>query len=127
MTHHCHALGCARTVPPKLLFCAPHWRTVPINLQRLIWATYVPGQEARKDPTAVYLAAQTYVVNFVASREGKLSAREAVDRTLGAFRIQLERGDLSVEDVAVLARYEPTVFKGALDLMKEILRQRAVR
>lgn len=58
MSHTCHAHGCKRTVPPKMLMCLKHWKMVPKFAQDEIWATYVPGQEIRKDPSDAYLKAQ---------------------------------------------------------------------
>lgn len=69
--HTCHADGCNVEVPPKLLMCAPHWRMVPKALQRRVWATYVPGQEVRKDPTSEYLEAMRAAVAAVAEQEGR--------------------------------------------------------
>lgn len=71
MTHACHATGCKRLVPPKLLFCIEHWRMVPYSLQQEVWATYVPGQEIRKDPTDEYLEVQRRAVEAVERREGR--------------------------------------------------------
>lgn len=31
--HHCHAVGCKKSVPPRLLMCKPHWALVPVELQ----------------------------------------------------------------------------------------------
>ena len=70
MTHTCHAINCTNTVPPKLLMCRSHWRKVPKALQKAIWSTYVTGQEARKDPTALYLMVQNVTVGVVAVTEG---------------------------------------------------------
>jgi hypothetical protein len=67
--HHCHARGCEKEVPPKLLMCLPHWRMVPRDLQRAVWATYVPGQEVRKDPTPEYIQAHLAAVEAVARKE----------------------------------------------------------
>lgn len=72
MSHGCHAIGCEKAVPPKMLFCLKHWRMVDADIQRLVWATYVPGQESRKDPTVRYLIVQSMAVAWVAGREGKL-------------------------------------------------------
>lgn len=60
--HRCHAIDCTEPVPPKMLMCREHWRMVPAALKRRVWATYVPGQEVRKDPTAEYLAAHIAAV-----------------------------------------------------------------
>lgn len=70
MPHHCHAFGCKNTVSPKKLMCLKHWRMVPAAIQKAVWATYVPGQETRKDPTRVYLLAQRAAVWCVFVEEG---------------------------------------------------------
>ena len=67
--HHCHADGCDVAVPPKLLMCGRHWRLVPARLKARVWATYVPGQERRKDPTAEYLEAARAAIAAVADVE----------------------------------------------------------
>jgi hypothetical protein len=54
-----------------MLMCLKHWRMVPRVLQRRIWATYVPGQEIRKNPTAEYMEAQRAAVRAVEEREGR--------------------------------------------------------
>ncbi len=73
MIHICHAIGCNVQVPPKLLMCLRHWKLVPRDLQRAVWATYVPGQEIRKDLTDEYLDVQRRAVEAVARREGRLT------------------------------------------------------
>ena len=67
--HLCHAVGCERAVPPRYLMCSAHWGMVPHHLQQRVWATYVRGQEVRKDPTPEYLAAARAAINAVAARE----------------------------------------------------------
>lgn len=74
MAHTCHAVGCSRRVPPKMLCCAYHWHMVPFAIQRAVWKAYVPGQETRKDPTDEYMAAHCRAVAAVARKEGKLKA-----------------------------------------------------
>lgn len=69
--HTCHAEGCTAAVPPRLLMCARHWRMVPRAMQSALWAVYVPGQEARKDPTREYLAAARRCIDAVATAEGR--------------------------------------------------------
>lgn len=77
MTRHtCHATGCTTVVPPAKFMCLRHWRMVPRKMQQAIWATYVPGQEIRKDPTPEYLDAATSAVRYVAERE---RSREVAD------------------------------------------------
>lgn len=67
--HLCHAKGCEKEVPPARLMCLAHWRMVPRPLQNRVWATYCPGQEIRKDPSAEYLEAMNAAINAVAARE----------------------------------------------------------
>lgn len=69
MRHTCHALGCEKPVPPKMLMCLKHWRMVPRLMQSRIWATYRPGQEIDKNPSGEYLDAQSAAVRAVAARE----------------------------------------------------------
>lgn len=57
MTHLCHWKNCRVPVPPRMWGCKAHWLRLPKHLRELIWATYVPGQENRKDPSPAYLAA----------------------------------------------------------------------
>lgn len=33
MKHTCHALGCKRACPPRMLMCGPCWALVPRDLQ----------------------------------------------------------------------------------------------
>lgn len=53
-----------------MLMCPRHWRMVPKPLQRAVWATYVDGQEDRKDPSAAYIEAALAAVAAVAKAEG---------------------------------------------------------
>lgn len=69
--HTCHARGCSTRVPPRLLMCPTHWRQVPRELQRRVWATYVNGQEIRKDPTREYLDAAGDAIAAVVRREAR--------------------------------------------------------
>ena len=63
--HTCHATGCDRAVPPKMFMCRPHWYRLTKAHRDAIWATYVPGQESRKDPTAAYLAAAQDAIRYL--------------------------------------------------------------
>lgn len=69
--HTCHAKGCNREVPPKLLMCTAHWRMVPRDLQRKVWLHYVPGQEIKKNPTREYLEVMRAAIQAVAMKEGR--------------------------------------------------------
>jgi len=63
--HPCHAIGCTIEVPPRMLMCRVHWYKVPRELQRRVWATYVEGQEIRKDPTEEYMEASQAAIDAV--------------------------------------------------------------
>lgn len=53
--------------------CLRHWRLLPLELQRAVWAVYVPGQEIRKDPTREYLAAARAAIRYIERLEGLVS------------------------------------------------------
>lgn len=69
MSHHCHAKNCPKVVPPSKLMCLKHWRMVPAEIQRAVWATYRPGQESDKKPSREYLEAARAAINAVAAKE----------------------------------------------------------
>lgn len=70
MSHTCHAIGCQRSVHPRFLMCPPDWRLVPKDLQEAVWASYVPGQEVRKDPTTEYIDIAHQAILAVADAKG---------------------------------------------------------
>lgn len=52
--------------------CAAHWFRLPKRLRDRIWATYRPGQEITKTPSADYLEAAREVREWVqANSEAK--------------------------------------------------------
>ncbi|MGD9797565.1 MAG: hypothetical protein AB7V15_05585 [Acidimicrobiia bacterium] len=53
--HGCHWPGCETQVPPAMWGCKAHWFKLPKRLRDAIWDEYVPGQEARMDPSDEYL------------------------------------------------------------------------
>ena len=63
--HHCHWPGCTRQVPPAKWGCLPHWRALPIELQRRIWLTFRPGQEKDGRPSRDYLEAARAVQAWI--------------------------------------------------------------
>lgn len=67
--HHCHAVGCDKQVPPKMLMCPRHWRMVPKALQQAVWANYAAGQEITKTPSAEYLKAAQAAISAVQKAE----------------------------------------------------------
>ncbi len=70
MIHLCHAHGCDRPVPPKMLMCLNHWKAVPFSIQRLIWKHYRRGQEIDKNPSNEYMLVQRAAVWAVFCSEG---------------------------------------------------------
>lgn len=68
--HHCHALACEVSVPPRLHMCFRHWKMVPKALQSALWASYRRGQERDMQPSAAYLRAAAACVEAVARAEG---------------------------------------------------------
>ena len=69
--HHCHAVGCEAAVPPRLFMCARHWRMVPAEGKRQVWANYRAGQEVDKRPSSEYLRVTDECRRIVAHREGR--------------------------------------------------------
>lgn len=69
--HLCHWHGCTRQVPPALWGCKQHWFRLPKPLRDKIWATYVPGQEARMDPSEAYLDAADEVQRWIKEHGGR--------------------------------------------------------
>jgi diadenosine tetraphosphatase ApaH/serine/threonine PP2A family protein phosphatase len=72
--HECHAHGCTREVPPRLLMCGKHWAMVPRPVQMMVWKEYRAGQENTKDPSTAYLAAHHTAIAVVAMAEGYTKA-----------------------------------------------------
>lgn len=66
MRHGCHAHGCTKTVPPRMLMCAPHWYSLPRVIQATVWREYRGGQEVDKRPSFRYLAVQRRAVALTA-------------------------------------------------------------
>ena len=71
MPHHCHAVDCEESVPPKMHMCLKHWRMVPKAVQDLIWKHYRSGQEIDKQPSIDYIATAFVSVSCVALKDGK--------------------------------------------------------
>lgn len=66
--HHCHWPGCDKPVPPAMWGCKFHWFKLPMRLRNRIWATYRPGQEISKAPSAEYLAVARDVQLWIAEQ-----------------------------------------------------------
>lgn len=72
MSHTCHAYGCNANVKPEMFMCFGHWRRVPKDMQKRIWATYRPGQCDDKNITPAYGRAAKDAIRAVAAKEGKV-------------------------------------------------------
>lgn len=94
MSHRCHAIGCEKPVPPKMLMCLKHWRMVPAENQRNIWATYRPGQESDKGPSLLYLVNQRLACAAVAEKEGKSAEAEKAREQAAQFAERMMRTTL---------------------------------
>lgn len=103
MTHLCHAHKCEVSVPPRMLFCAKHWRMLPAPAQRIVWHHYRPGQEQDKRPSAHYLLAQGVAVVLVAFLEKTWPARGALD-VLAEVCIRASRSGVPVDDIEMTVR-----------------------
>ncbi len=103
--HRCHAIECDTPVPPRLLMCARHWRMVPRKLQRRVWATYRPGQEIDKQPSAEYLEAQQAAVAAVRQRELEQRPGWAKSMRELAPGLYTDGAELHIDASACLAHY----------------------
>lgn len=65
--HTCHWPGCKKEVKPAMCGCSPHWFKLPQSLRNKVWATYRPGQEESKTPSAEYLAVAREVQEWINS------------------------------------------------------------
>lgn len=123
MTHVCHAIGCDKTVPPKKLFCLPHWRMTPARIQALIWETYKPGQENRKDPTLRYLVVQAMAVAAVATKEKRLDEEPEKFVLRRIWQILPRMTD---DDIAFVGRVYPTLTEADLEKLRVTRDNRAM-
>jgi hypothetical protein len=80
MAHTCHAKGCKVEVRPELLMCLQHWRMVPKELQRQVWAHYREGQCDDRRPSREWLDAADAAINYVAQVEAERKAKPQVRR-----------------------------------------------
>ena len=69
MSHTCHARYCQTAVPPRMFMCRRHWFMLPKPMRDAVWDSYVPGQEARKDPSLAYLQITRECIDYVAAKE----------------------------------------------------------
>jgi len=65
-THTCHWPGCHENVKPAMWGCKYHWFSLPARLRARVWATFKPGQEESKTPSAEYMKVATEVQEWIA-------------------------------------------------------------
>ena len=69
--------------------CNRHWFMLPRELRAKIWATYVPGQEVTKQPSAEYLSAAREVRAWIADYITKsVAEREVVQSRLNGRNLK---------------------------------------
>ena len=69
LVHLCPAEGCRRRVPSPRLMCSPHWRMVPLEIQRAVCNAYRTGQWDEKTPSADWMAARYAALKAVHEKE----------------------------------------------------------
>ena len=91
MTHTCHAPGCTRRVPPKMLACRDHWAALPKKIQDAVWREYVPGQELSKRPSLRYKAVQRLALaHLVFKPNNEAATLQAISYLAAAVRYSKE-------------------------------------
>lgn len=65
MTHKCAADGCKKEISIALLMCRPHWRLVPLRVQRAIYRTQYDRDRGR------YYSHVTDAILAIQKAEGK--------------------------------------------------------
>lgn len=64
-SHACHCPHCKTKVHPRMFGCKSCWFFLPQNMRDTIWATYKPGQEITKTPSAEYIQAARAAVEYL--------------------------------------------------------------
>lgn len=78
INHTCHWPGCFAKVKPQFWGCQPHWYSLPRELRSMIWATYTPGQELKKNPSRNYLSVAEKVQVWIIATETWATIRPMV-------------------------------------------------
>ncbi len=89
--HICHAIDCDSPCPSEHLFCQPHWRMLPKEIQDEVLATYVPGQCTNHSKiTKEWMRAAARAKAHVAVAEGKWTGEDA-KRYMDKYRRYLNK------------------------------------
>lgn len=70
-SHTCPVARCSTTVPDHLLMCGPHWRSVPLELQRAVYRAYRRGDGVGTEALADAQQAAIAAVNAAVIRGGR--------------------------------------------------------
>jgi len=94
MNHHCHMPTCTAKTPPRMLMCAKHWRCVPADVQRDVYATVGKRGKCVDATWAPWWRAQARAIDAALRAESSNTAWNAqADRLLAkelAFAETLE-------------------------------------
>ena len=71
--------------------CGPHWRRVPRDIQRRVWATYRRGQCDDKNASYAWHAAADRAIAAVARKEGYEEAADRYERSAETWEVRDER------------------------------------
>jgi hypothetical protein len=77
--HTCHAIGCARRVPPEMLMCKAHWMRVPMPIRRAVWGAYRRGQCDDMRPSRAWFEAANAAIGAVGLLENRPISRAMRD------------------------------------------------
>lgn len=61
-------------MPPALWGCSEHWRLLPPELRRRVWATFRPGQENDGRPSRDYLEVARAIQEWIAANHPPAAA-----------------------------------------------------
>lgn len=75
--HHCHWPGCPKTCAPAQWGCYFHWMKLPKYLRDKVWATFKPGQEETKTPSARYVEVAREVQEWIQANHPEAKEKKA--------------------------------------------------
>lgn len=75
--HHCHALGCKTSCPPRMLMCRKHWGMVRPDLQREVYRTVGMRGSFVDASWAPWWRAQAQAIAYVANLESPNEEKRA--------------------------------------------------
>lgn len=101
--HTCHARGCNRACPPRLLMCPPCWSTVPPALSPLIYEAMRRGKAARNHPNGAWMLAADACITAAAWAVGRPVPPMWLARAMEYARAQDgdEAAELAAEQTAL--------------------------